>query len=69
MDVPEGISKSVTLLGTPVVIYTFSAGGDRPIHGAYFSGEAWFMCAWTNLGRVNPGHTSPLDIVISPKTE
>ena len=49
MDFPEITSKA----GHRVIIYTTNAGGDYPIHGAYWPtgvGE-WIPLSWKRNGR------------------
>ena len=53
----------LTRVGTPVKIYSVNAGGDNPIHGAYFSGDRWVLAAWTKEGLVYTGQVRNLDIV------
>lgn len=50
--------------GTGVLIYNMDAGGSRPIHGAYYSGETggWIPQGWDGQGRVWGDQPHPLDI-------
>lgn len=62
MELSEGI-KYYTRNHTPVVIYTLDAGGDYPIHGAYYNGNEWIPKAWDVGGFHNPdGPRHPMDI-------
>ena len=65
MGTPNGIYRSSTFSGQPVVIYTLQAGGERPIHGAYFNKEAWMPVAWTKEGKLHSETRTGLDLVIS----
>lgn len=50
---------------TQVVIYSTSAKGQRPIHGAYYSGNryGWVVCSWDSDGcHIRSGIPSGLDI-------
>ena len=67
MGVPKGIFKTTTKAGSPVIVYTDKAGGDKPIHGAYESFEGsgvWYPCAWTAEGRIELGRQTSLDIIL-----
>lgn len=47
-----------------IVIYNMDAGGERPIHGAYFVDEdqGWIPIGWDGQGRVWGDREHPLDI-------
>ena len=67
MVFPEGILRTTTYSGTSVIIYTMTAGGDRPIHGAYLGDSkqnVWIPCAWTSSGKLQEGRRSSLDIIL-----
>lgn len=59
---PNTITQTRT--GAPVIIYTDLAKGDRPIHGAYYTGEDWMVAAWGRDGRLFPDKWTALDIII-----
>lgn len=74
MGIPEAENyrATTTITGRKVLIYNRYAGGQYPIHGAYFSGEEdwkWVMHAWTIQGRAHNGGTSDLDLAISFEEE
>lgn len=50
--------------GVDVIIYTTQAGGDRPIHGAFWAGEkwGWIPTSWTIEGQYAASFQSNLDI-------
>ena len=53
--------------GVLCIIYSFSGGGKRPIHGAYYAGEeqGWVPLSWFTDGTyvsANSGIRSGLDI-------
>lgn len=37
--------------GTPLRIYDNDAGGEYPIHGAYYSGDHWIPISWSAEGK------------------
>ena len=46
-----------------IIIYTNNGGGDRPIHGAYWSGESWIMAQWDEKGyKISSRKPCALDI-------
>lgn len=49
--------KYKTRLGFPVRIYSIDAGGEYPVHAAYFYEDEWIMESFTNNGRYAVGHT------------
>ena len=51
MALPPEFPTTRTNSGLPIVIYTEAAGGDYPVHGAYYNGEEWVMSAWTAEGK------------------
>lgn len=58
-----GFTQVKSNKGTPIVIYSTSAGGTYPIHGAYHAGDnEWIATAWSTLGEHFQGKTSGLDI-------
>lgn len=49
--------------GTTAIVYTTSAGGQYPIHGAYDAGEhGWIPVAWAIDGAHFIGRSHGLDI-------
>lgn len=69
MDISSrGYSSSLTVSGKKVLIYNIEAGGDYPVHGAYFSdGEnwEWIIGAWTLEGKKHKEARTDLDLVDS----
>jgi hypothetical protein len=55
--------------GGEIRIYDDDAGGDYPIHGAYWNEaeKAWFLVAWTSEGFVI-GKETPRSLDISIKS-
>jgi hypothetical protein len=66
MAIPRGVYETTTYSGRRVIIYTFDAGGQRPIHGAYSctaDDSEWIPVAWFANGRIDEEKRSNLDIV------
>lgn len=38
--------------GRKVRIYATDAGGEYPVHGAYFHGDKWYNISWTKEGKI-----------------
>ena len=54
-----------TRVGSNVVIYSTTNGGDYPIHGAYEAAEdVWRVAAWRKDGLIYEGQIRSLDIVM-----
>jgi hypothetical protein len=64
MELPNGIFTTSTLSGQTVVLYTLRAGGERPIHGAYYNRVEWIPVAWTKRGKIDDDTSTWLDIVV-----
>lgn len=53
-----------TRVGHSVILYDISAGGDRPITGAYLAQDRWIPTSWDIRGRHQISEQkSNLDIV------
>jgi hypothetical protein len=63
MGISEG-DLCLTRAGSKVVIYTDKGKGDRPIIGAYFSGEEWVPSTWRDNGRFNTEAERALDLML-----
>lgn len=64
MDFPIETGKTYTTRGRAnAVVYSTNAKGTHPIHGAYWSGDGWFIMAWDANGRVHATTPSAADIV------
>lgn len=68
-----GFPSTITRDGNAEVrIYSFNAGGTRPIHGAWKSKDSgcWIPMSWTKGGYASkPGYPRALDIVLPLKDE
>lgn len=69
-----GYPSTITKDGNAEVrIYSFNAGGERPIHGAWRTKDTnmnWIPMSWTRLGfALKPGYPRALDIVLPVKEE
>lgn len=49
--------------GGKVRLYNAEGGGDKPVHGAYCTGERWIVNQWDLNGRHRQDKKTPLDIV------
>jgi hypothetical protein len=52
-----------TRAGSTVVLLTDTAVGERPLVGAYYSGEQWIPCSWLGNGQYKKEQQSSLDII------
>ena len=69
MEFPKGLFETSTVTGRRVIIYNISAGGDRPIHGAYLADKTtdeWIQCSWGANGRFRENARTSLDIFLEP---
>lgn len=59
-----------TVGGSPCVVLVRTDVGDKPLIGAYWSGDSWIACQWTAGGRfINDDHPRKLDIDIELETK
>ena len=59
-----------TRLGLPVEIYATDRGGQRPVHGATFSGGVWHTRSWTKDGFAVAGYENGMDLVeVKPRIQ
>lgn len=52
--------------GCRIILYSTNGGGDKPIHGAYYTGSkewGWIPTSWDKDGRRASSHSSDLDII------
>lgn len=61
---PEYITRG----GERAIVYSWDAGGERPIHGAYWTGDGWQPTAWLSTGRWNENRFTGLDLLL-PRNE
>lgn len=55
----------LTTGGSSCIIISRNAGGDKPILGAYWTGDEWLPCKWDVNGRfLSDEHPRKLDIDI-----
>lgn len=60
----------MTMGGSPCIIMSRSAGGDKPIMGVYYTGEEWLPVKWTKNGNyINHKHSRPLDVDMNLESE
>jgi hypothetical protein len=53
----------MTVGGSPCIIMSRNAGGEKPIMGVYYSGDEWIPVKWTNEGRyIDKDRPRKLDI-------
>ena len=64
MELPIETGKTYVTRGRArAVVYSTNAKGTHPIHGAYWSGDGWFVMAWDDRGRVHADCPSAADLV------
>ena len=64
MDIPIETGKTYVTRGRAyAVVYSTNAKGTHPIHGAYWSGNEWYIMAWDFNVRVHAEYPSASDIV------
>ena len=52
-----------TRSGSEVRLYEAEGGGDYPVHGAYRSGDSWYVAQWDLMGNYNKKIKVGLDLV------
>ena len=55
--------KLKTRAGSEVKLYNAEGGGEYPVHGAYRSGDTWFVAQWDLFGNYNKERRVGLDLV------
>ena len=56
--------------GSLAVSFVESGGGDKPLIGAYYTGEEWIACQWTKKGEYVPDDSRKLDLImVAPEKE
>lgn len=66
---PAKVDEVILRGGIRGIVYTWSAGGERPIHGAYWTGDGWMPLSWYSTGRWHEERFTGLDILINATDE
>lgn len=59
----------ITRAGERAIVYTRDGGGERPIHGAYWTGMDWQPISWLSTGRWHEERFTGLDLLLPNNEE
>ena len=55
--------------GSIAVVLTRKAGGDRPLLGAYYTGEEWLAQQWDVDGKIFSDEIRKIDLILPNTSE
>lgn len=60
----------LTYGGSAAAVFTKVGGGMKPWIGAYYTGESWLPCSWSDDGRfLDSDTTTKLDLMLESNKE